>query len=292
MLTGLTEAQVTPLARSEQRVIGGNANCNHNQQGVLSTFRLANLKGSLIRYKYKATIQYLGSRYAGWQVQKNQSTVQQLLQDALSHLAGSRINVIGASRTDSGVHALGQVAHFLFPEKETIADLQKAVNANLPSDVRVTRLLLAPRGFHAQKDATRKRYEYRIENSQVLSPFLSGRVCHIPAPLDYFGMQEAASHFLGEHDFTAFAASRTTVKNKVRRVLLSQTVHQGTRITFRVEARGFLHHMVRNMAGTLINIGLGKRKPSSIDQIIESRDRNQAGPTASAEGLYLVRIWY
>lgn len=245
-----------------------------------------------IRYKYKATIQYLGSRYAGWQVQKNELTVQQMIQDVLSRLAGTRVNVIGASRTDSGVHALGQVAHFVFPEKETISDLQQAVNANLPSDIRVVRLIRPARHFHAQKDATRKRYEYRIENARVLSPFLAGRVCHTPVPLDYTSMEKAAPRFLGEHDFTALSASRTTVKNKVRRVLKSEMVRQGHRLTFRVEARGFLHHMVRNMAGTLIDVGHGKLKPSDIDSIIESRDRNRAGPTAPAEGLYLVRIWY
>ena len=244
------------------------------------------------RHKYKATIQYLGSRYAGWQVQKNELTIQQVIQEVLTRLAGTRINVIGASRTDSGVHALGQVAHFVFPEKETISDLQLAINANLPRDIRVVRLIRARPRFHAQKDAKRKRYEYRIVTARVLSPFLAGRVCHVPVPLDYASMQEAAARFLGEHDFTALSASRTTVKNKVRRILKSEMVRQGNRLTFRVEARGFLHHMVRNMAGTLVDVGLGKLKPSDIDCIIESRDRNRAGPTAPAEGLYLVRIWY
>jgi tRNA pseudouridine38-40 synthase len=242
--------------------------------------------------KYKITLQYLGTRYHGWQIQRGQVTVQGVIRKALSRLAGEPVKIAGASRTDSGVHAIGQVAHFYFPPKHTIPDLRRALNATIPKDIRVVRLERASPVFHAQKSALRKRYDYRIFNGPVLPPFLYRRVCHIVHPLDFERMQRGAELLLGTHDCSGFAASTTTTENRVRQITHSQMSKGGRNLRYRVEADGFLHHMVRNMAGTLIEIGLHKRPPSDVARIIQSADRTIAGVTAPPEGLYLVRIWY
>jgi tRNA pseudouridine38-40 synthase len=244
------------------------------------------------RIKYRITLQYLGTRYHGWQIQRRQITVQEVVKEALTRLAGEPVTPAGASRTDAGVHALGQVAHFYFPPRKTIADLRKALNAILPRDIRVVRLERVASDFHAQKNALRKRYDYQIYNGPVLPPFLYGRVCHIIHPLDFERMQSSAELLLGTRDFSGFAASTTTTENRVRHVSYSEIRKHGRKLRYRVEADGFLHHMVRNIAGTLLEIGLHKRSPSDINRIIASGDRTIAGATAPPEGLYLVRIWY
>jgi tRNA pseudouridine38-40 synthase len=242
--------------------------------------------------KYKITIQYLGTKYHGWQIQRNQATVQGVLKECLTTLAGKPITLVGASRTDSGVHALGQVAHFRFPTRRSISDLRKALNAILPQEIRVSRLERVPDNFHAQKSARKKLYEYRIYNGPVLPPFSYGRICHIVHPLDYARIQEGAGLLLGTHDFSGFAASTSTAKNRVREIYESRITKHGRYLIYRVEANGFLHHMVRNIVGTLLEMGLHKRPPADILRILESADRREAGVTAPPEGLYLVRIWY
>lgn len=244
------------------------------------------------RQKYRITLQYVGTRYAGWQIQRNARTIQGVLRDQLSRLAGHPVTVVGAGRTDSGVHALGQVAHFWFPLKPSIPDLRRTLNALLPWDIRVMRLTKADPAFHAQKHALKKRYEYRILTADVVPPFLHARVCHLPAKIDLEAMQQAAAILRGRHDFSSFAAAASRVRSHVRSVYLSEFRRRGHRLTYRVEADGFLHHMVRNFVGTLTEVGLGKRRPSDVRDLLEVRDRTQAGPTAPAEGLYLVKIWY
>jgi tRNA pseudouridine38-40 synthase len=244
------------------------------------------------RRKYRATIQYVGSRYQGWQIQPDSRTVQGVLSEILSRLAGEPVTVVGAGRTDSGVHALGQVAHFYFREKASIPNLQKTMNALLPDDIRIVRLRPVAASFHAQRDALLKRYEYRIFTGPVLSPFLTDRICHCPGPLEADRMKEAASMLIGSHDFTSFTAAASRVRNRRRELTRSEVRRSGNTITYRVEGRGFLHHMVRNIAGTLIEIGQGKRASQEIATILEARDRSAAGPTAPAAGLYMVRIWY
>ncbi len=242
--------------------------------------------------KYRADLQYVGTRYAGWQIQRDARTVQGELREKLSRLAGHSVTVVGASRTDSGVHALGQVVHFFFPQKESIPDLRRALNALLPWDIRVMRLVEVDRAFHAQKHAVKKRYEYRISTADVAPPFLHNRVCHLPAALDLRSMQEAATILQGRHDFSSFAAAASRVRSHIRTVILSEFHRRGHTLLYRVEADGFLHHMVRNFVGTLIEVGLGKRRAADLPSLIQTRDRRLAGPTAPAEGLYLVRIWY
>ena len=242
--------------------------------------------------KYKATLQYLGTRYAGWQVQKGHSTVQGVVENALLRLAGQAVAVVGAGRTDAGVHALGQVAHFRFPHRDSVPDLLKSLNALLPWDIRAVRLERTDDGFHASRHARRKRYQYRIYNGDFLPPFEHLRACHVARPLDLERMADAAARFLGEHDNSGFAAASTRVRSKVRTIATSQILQRGSVILYRVEASGFLHHMVRNMVGTLLQAGLGDRPCEDVDRIFLSRDRGQAGPTAPAHGLYLVRVWY
>ncbi|MFQ5929371.1 MAG: tRNA pseudouridine(38-40) synthase TruA [Acidobacteriota bacterium] len=242
--------------------------------------------------KYKVFLQYAGTRYAGWQIQKNQKTVQGKLRDALYKLSGEVVSVVGSGRTDSGVHATEQVAHFILSEEIPREKLFRALNGILPWDIRVTRIHLAPRNFHAQKDALKKRYEYRICSGPALPPFLHGYVYHFPRPLDVKAMQEAAQQICGCHDFSAFAAAATKVKDRTRSVFLSRIRKRAQQITYLVEANGFLHHMVRNIVGTLVEIGLGKRQPNDIVKILDSKDRRMAGPTAPPHGLYLTKVWY
>jgi tRNA pseudouridine38-40 synthase len=242
--------------------------------------------------KYKLTIQYLGTRYSGWQIQSNKLTVQGAIKDALLQLTGETVSVVGAGRTDSGVHALGQVAHIRLERKMEAARLQRALNGILPWDIRMVSVKSAPPEFHAQKSAIRKRYLYRIHNGPILSPFLAGRVYQVSHPLDLKAMSEAAGMILGRHDFKGFAAAAAKVKDHHRTVLASRLVGKGRDVRYVIEADGFLHHMVRNIVGTLLQIGSGKRSASDIIRILESRDRRNAGPTARAEGLYLVKVWY
>ncbi|MGW8181054.1 MAG: tRNA pseudouridine(38-40) synthase TruA [bacterium] len=242
--------------------------------------------------KFKITVQYLGTNYHGWQIQHGQTTIQGVLKETLSTLAGTPITISGASRTDSGVHAFGQVAHFFFPPRNTIPDLRRTLNALLPRDIRVLRLGQVSADFHAQKSARKKRYEYRIYNGPVLPPFSYGRACHIVHPLNFERMELGAQLLMGRHDFSGFAASTTTTQNRVREIGLSQMIKRGRNLAYRVEADGFLHHMVRNIAGTLLEIGLQKRSPDSVTEILAKADRRKAGVTAPPEGLYLVRIWY
>lgn len=242
--------------------------------------------------KYKGVIQYIGTGYAGWQIQAQRPTVQGTLRDAVNRISGETTSIVAAGRTDAGVHALGQVIHFRLQKEFTPLRLLRALNGVLPPDIRVLKLVIVPPDFHAQKHAKKKRYEYRIYNGPVLSPFLNGRVYHVVHPLDYDAMQRACRLFSGSHDFSGFAAASTTVKSRQRTIFLSRLLKKGHRLVYQVEADGFLHHMIRNIMGTLVQIGKGQRPPDDISSILKSRDRRHAGPTAPAHGLYLVRIWY
>ena len=242
--------------------------------------------------KYRIELQYMGTNYSGWQIQPYQTTIQETLSNGLSHLAGKRIRVTGASRTDSGVHALQQVAHFEFPEKDSIPDLQKSLNAVLPWDIRVTSISEAEPGFHARKWATRKRYEYHFYTGEVFPPFLHNLALHLSPGFDENAASEAASSLVGTHDFTSFTGSGTSVIDKVRTVSVSRFKPKGDQLIYRIEANGFLLHMVRNIVGTLMEAGRGKISPGAIPSILESLDRSKAGPTAPPHGLFLAKIWY
>ena len=241
---------------------------------------------------YRITLQYIGTRYAGWQIQKDRQTIQGCLVDALRQMTGETVSVVGSGRTDSGVHAMRQSAHFRLPRAISTAKLKPALNGILPWDIRVLRVERANANFHAQRHALKKRYEYRIYNGRVLSPFLCGYVHHVTAPLDLEAMRESAQYLRGSHDFSSFAAASTKVRSRTRTVFLSRILHRGRHIRYQVEADGFLHHMVRNLVGTLLEIGLHRMKSSDLVGILESEDRRKAGPTAPPHGLYLMRVFY
>jgi len=242
--------------------------------------------------KYRFVVQYRSDGYSGWQVQKNRPTIGGTIEAALARITGETVSVVGAGRTDAGVHALGQVAHFRLRRRRPPARLLKSLNGVLPSQIRVLRLSVATGAFHAQKDATRKRYVYRVYNGPVLSPFLEGRVYQAYRPLSVEAMRQASGLIVGTHDFSGFTASASQVKNRIRTVYVSCWRRKGRHFSYRIEGDGFLHHMVRNVVGTMLQIGHGRRPATDMITILESRDRRLAGPTAPAHGLFLARVWY
>lgn len=237
-------------------------------------------------------VQYRSDGYSGWQVQKNRPTIGGAIEAALARITGETVSVVGAGRTDAGVHALGQVAHFRLRRSRAADRLLKSLNGVLPAQIRVLRLSVAPAAFHAQKDAVRKRYIYRVYNGPVLSPFLEGRVQQVYRPLSPEAMRRASGLIVGTHDFSGFTASASQVRNRVRTVFVSRWQRKGRHFSYRIEGDGFLHHMVRNLVGTMLQIGHGKRPARDMTMILESRDRRLAGPTAPAHGLFLARVWY
>ena len=242
--------------------------------------------------KYKIVLQYVGSRYSGWQIQKGVETIQGNLCAALQTLTGETTSVIGSGRTDAGVHALHQVGHFVLSKKISREKLLRGLNGILPWDIQITRIQYVDLGFHAQQNAWKKRYQYRIYNGRGLSPFWHGYVYHLRSPLDLQAMQESAEQLAGWHDFCGFTATASKVKDFRRQIFLSNFTRRGRHILYRIEANGFLHHMVRNITGTLMEIGLNQRPISDIKKILKCKDRRIAGRTAPAHGLYLVKVWY
>ncbi len=252
----------------------------------------------------KLVLEYDGTGFSGWQSQaQGERTVQDVLAGAVSTVTGEDASVVAAGRTDSGVHALGQAASFLSRSRLDAVTLRKALNANLPHDVRVLEAEDVPEGFHPIRDSRGKRYVYLIANSDIVSPFASRYVWHHPIPLDTAAMAEAAGHFSGRHDFASFMASGSDVKDTVREVSEATCVQAdeigfmgftlaGSFIRLEVAGEGFLRHMVRNMVGTLVEVGKGRLAPSDMLGVIAACSRDAAGPTAPAQGLFLKEVWF
>ena len=243
----------------------------------------------------KITLQYDGTNYVGWQRQDAGMSIQQLLEDALAPIEGQRIVVHGAGRTDAGVHALAQVATAAMESALESSTLMRALNAVLPPDVRVLWVEEVDAQFHARFSATGKVYEYRVVNAPFVSPFLQRYVWHVPQPLDVDAMREAAAHLHGSHDFAAFQGAGSAVGSTVRTVRSIVWENGGgydLPFVMRIEGDGFLRHMVRNIVGTLVEVGSGRWPASRVAEIRTSRDRAQAGPTAPPQGLFLVRVDY
>lgn len=238
----------------------------------------------------RLTVGYDGTDFCGWQRQPGDRTVQGEVEDALAKLAGKRVSVVGAGRTDAGVHAQGQVASFRTELRLEDRELLRALGALLPGDVRVSSVRTAPAGFDARKSARSKVYRYRIYNAPQVSPFLFRYVLHWPGRLDFERMAEAARLFKRRADFTAFSSNR--LLRPVRRVMRSELKKNGREIIYTIEADGFLRYMVRTIVGTLLEVGRGKIEPRTIEDIFARNKRSLASPTAPAKGLCLVKVVY
>ena len=238
------------------------------------------------------TISYDGTAYSGWQFQENGPSIQEEMEKALEKALGGFVRVTGASRTDAGVHALGQRAHFdacsgIPPEKYPFV-----LNRFLPRDIRVTAARQVPGDFHARFDAAGKLYTYRIHNAPHASALLRNLTAHVPLPLDENIMEESGKALLGTHDFAAFAAAGGQAKTTVRTLDHLSVTREGEKVILRVHGNGFLYNMVRIIAGTLIGVGQGKLPPDCLSKALESGNRLDLGVTAPACGLELTRVEY
>ncbi len=251
----------------------------------------------------KLLIEYDGTEYHGWQSQKSGGTIQDIMRDKIFAITGEKVRLTGASRTDAGVHALGQVAVFGTRSGLSPDVIMRALNAKLPADIRILYSEETNGDFHPRYAADRKSYFYILSVSKLQSAFLSRYVWDIKTGLDIHAMREAAHTILGEHDFSSFRGSGCGSKTQVRtvhslrisrhRTISFMTAHiRGDFIKIRIEANAFLRHMVRNIVGTLVEVGRGNLSPEMLGEILKCRDRTEAGPTATAQGLFLEKITY
>ncbi len=258
--------------------------------------------------RVKLTLQYKGTNYHGWQTQPNGLSVQEVLEKTLSRILNQKIHVVAAGRTDAGVHALGQVCHFDLSDSPIPEKLFLGLNSLLPPDIAIIDVQIVPETFHAQKSVRKKIYDYFIFNSPIHSPFLKDTVWQVPYKLDIARMKQAARLLVGEHDFRAFCASGSSVKTTVRRIygvkisvganfmfahLMGRRQDSPLRmIKISVTGNGFLKQMVRNIVGTLVDVGKGRTTLMQFKKILKSQDRRRAGMTAPAKGLFLRGVIY
>lgn len=237
-------------------------------------------------------VAYDGTNYCGWQVQPNEITIEEVLNRSLSNLLGEKIEVMGASRTDSGVHSLGNVAVFDTNTRMPADKIAFALNQRLPEDIVVQGSCEVPSDWHPRYQESTKTYEYRILNRTFRMPTRRFDTYFYHYPLDVEQMSEAASYLVGTHDFASFCAANAQVKSTVRTIYSCTAQKENDIITIRVTGNGFLYNMVRIIAGTLIEVGAGKRRPEEIKDILAAENRDAAGPTAPAQGLTMMGIEY
>ncbi len=243
--------------------------------------------------RYKLIIEYDGGGFVGWQRQDNGPSIQAALEEAVAGFCGEEVTVTGAGRTDAGVHALGQVAHFDLAKAPAPDSLRDALNAHLrPAPIAVLAAERADQDFHARFSATGRRYLYRIVNRRAPLALARGRAWFVPAPLDAAAMHEAAQLLVGRHDFTSFRAAECQARSPVKTLDRLMVERSGEEIEIRASARSFLHRQVRNMVGSLRLVGAGKWQCTDLAAALAARDRRAAGPAAPPEGLYLAGVDY
>ena len=242
--------------------------------------------------RVKLVVAYDGTNYHGWQLQPGAVTIEQVLNETLTELLGEPIAVIGASRTDSGVHALGNVAVFDTDSPIPPDRIAYALNGKLPEDIVVVKSEEVPGDWHPRHCDSIKTYEYRILNQEMPDPVRRRDTWHVSFPLDVDAMREAAEYLKGEHDFKSFCSAQSEVENTVRTIYELSVEKTGTLITIRVRGSGFLYNMVRIIAGTLIEVGKGKKTPAQVADIIAGAKRKEAGMTAEAKGLIMDEVFY
>ncbi|MDO4804799.1 MAG: tRNA pseudouridine(38-40) synthase TruA [Lachnospiraceae bacterium] len=242
--------------------------------------------------RVKLIVAYDGTNYNGYQSQVNGTAVQDVLEKAIADLFGRQIRTLGASRTDTGVHAAGNVAVFDVDSPIEPSRIAFALNARLPQDIRILDSEKVPDDFHPRFQRTVKTYEYHILNRKFPDPLRRNTELHYYYALDADAMDEAARMLMGEHDFASFAAAGYSSKTTVREIYDAHVTREGDRVTFTITGTGFLYNMVRILAGTLIEIGAGKYAPEHMRTVLDARNRKAAGPTAPAKGLVLLKIQY
>jgi tRNA pseudouridine38-40 synthase len=234
-----------------------------------------------------------GAAYHGWQIQADQPTVQGAVREAIRKITGEEIKLIGSGRTDAGTHARRMIANFLNHSRMDPPSWVRALNSNLPRDIRVLSAARVPLVFHARRDALSKTYRYQIYRGGVIPPHLARENYHYPYPIDVAVMKRAARRYIGEHDFACFTPKKVAdAKSTVRKIFRCELKELGRRLLFYVEGNGFLQYMVRNMAGTLLELGRGRLSLRQFEELFERRDRTLAGFTAPAHGLILMKVRY
>jgi len=246
--------------------------------------------------KFRLTVAYDGTNYAGWQVQKVGVSVQQKIEEAFQKIFPSVRRIHGSSRTDTGVHALGMVAHVEIPKAEfkmTAKKLALAINAFLPADIRIMKAVRCRDDFHARFDAKGKQYRYQVWNARAMNPLLNHRAWQVPRKLDVAAMREAAKHFVGRQDFKTLAANRDyDMESTVRTLTRVEVKRSGELLTVVIEGDGFLYKMCRAIVGTLVQVGLGKLSPDDVPRMLAEKDRRAGGVNAPAHGLVLWKVFY
>ncbi len=241
----------------------------------------------------KLTIEYDGKDFNGWQKQPNKLNIQGTIEKAIGKITGEEVELMASGRTDRGVHAISQVANFKTNSKLPIEKFPIAINSNMKSSIRIKNAEEVDEKFHSRLSCKKKTYRYVINNSKYGSSIYRNLETHIPIKLDIEKMKEAVKYFEGEHDFKAFRASGTSSKSSVRTIYKAKVIEkQDERIWIELTGNGFLYNMVRIIAGTLVDVGLGKIEPKEIKDIIESKDRQKAGKTLAPQGLFLVNVKY